>query len=99
MVMVVHADDELLTVKEVAQLLKVPTAWVYERCRGYASDRLPHVKFGKYLRFHKNDLIVAVFLAKTQRPVVNCGFCWVRIFYIGCESMCRLEREITGVGE
>lgn len=31
--MVVHTNDELLTIEEVAQLLKVPIAWVYERCR------------------------------------------------------------------
>ena len=49
--MVVHTDDELLTVEEVAQLLKVPTSWVYERCRGCALDPLPHIKLGEYLRF------------------------------------------------
>ena len=46
--------DELLTVDEVAALLKVPRSWVYEhtRSRGTTrSERLPHVKLGKYLRF------------------------------------------------
>jgi len=55
--MVVHANDELLTVEEVAQLLKVPTSWVYERCRECASQPLPHVKLGKYLRFYRSELI------------------------------------------
>lgn len=41
--MVVPTNDELLTVEEVAQLLKVPISWVYERCRGRASNPLPHV--------------------------------------------------------
>lgn len=63
--MVVHTDDELLTVEEVAGLLKVPTSWVYERCRGCASDPLPHVKLGKYLRFRKSDLLR--YLEKWQR--------------------------------
>jgi excisionase family DNA binding protein len=54
--MVVHTDDELLTVEEVAQLLKVPTSWVYDRCRESASAQLPHMKLGKYLRFRKSDL-------------------------------------------
>ena len=54
--MVVPSDDELLTVEEVAQLLKVPASWVYEHCRERGSDPLPHVKLGKYLRFSRSDL-------------------------------------------
>ncbi len=48
------ALDKLLTVDEVAALLKVSRSWVYEhtRARGLAhSERLPHVKLGKYVRF------------------------------------------------
>lgn len=49
-------DDlqELLTVDEVAALLKVSRSWVYEhtRARGTPrSERLPHIKVGKYVRF------------------------------------------------
>lgn len=49
-------DDlhELLTVDEVAALLKVSRSWVYEhtRSRGMPrSERLPHIKVGKYVRF------------------------------------------------
>ncbi len=54
--MVVPSDDELLTVEEVAQLLKVPASWVYEHCGKQVSDPLPHVKLGKYLRFSRSDL-------------------------------------------
>jgi excisionase family DNA binding protein len=45
---------ELLTVDELAAWLKVTKSWVYEhtRARGTPrSDRLPHVKIGKYVRF------------------------------------------------
>jgi excisionase family DNA binding protein len=45
---------ELLTVADVAALLKVSKSWVYEhtRARGMPrSDRLPHIKIGKYVRF------------------------------------------------
>jgi excisionase family DNA binding protein len=50
-------DDDLhalLTVDEVAALLKVSRSWVYEhtRARGTPrSERLPHIKVGKYVRF------------------------------------------------
>ena len=98
-VMVVHTDDELLTVEEVAQLLKLPTSRVCERCRECVSDPLPRVKLGKFLRFDKNDLLVAFFLIKTQRPFVNCGFCSVRSYYNARESMRRLKRHMSGVGE
>jgi excisionase family DNA binding protein len=45
---------ELMTVDDVASLLKVTRSWVYEhtRLRGTPrSDRLPHIKLGKYVRF------------------------------------------------
>jgi excisionase family DNA binding protein len=54
-------DDlqELLTVDEVAALLKVSRSWVYEhtRARGTPrSERLPHIKVGKYVRFEARAL-------------------------------------------
>jgi DNA-directed RNA polymerase subunit RPC12/RpoP len=42
---------------------------------------------------------VAVYLTKTQRPFINCGFCSVRIFYNRRESMRRLKRKMTEVDE
>ena len=41
----------LLTVHEVAELLRVPVSWVYERTRQRGMNRLPHLKVGKYVRF------------------------------------------------
>jgi excisionase family DNA binding protein len=45
--------NRLLTVGEVAELLRVPRSWVYERTRKRGLERLPHLKLGKYLRFEK----------------------------------------------
>jgi excisionase family DNA binding protein len=64
------ADDlqELLTVEDVAALLKVSTSWVYEhtRSRGIPrSERLPHVKVGKYVRFDAR--LIREFLVKRTR--------------------------------
>jgi excisionase family DNA binding protein len=50
------AAEPLLTVHEVAEFLRVPPSWVYERTRRRGTDRLPHVKVGKYLRFRLSDL-------------------------------------------
>ena len=48
--------EALLTVREVAELLKVPVSWVYERTRRRGIERLPHIKIGKYLRFHLHEI-------------------------------------------
>ena len=57
-VLVAPQDDcqlhELLTVEEVAAILKVSRSWVYEhtRSRGKSrTERLPYLKIGKYKRF------------------------------------------------
>jgi excisionase family DNA binding protein len=45
---------ELLTVDDVAALLRVTKSWVYEHTRSRGaprSERIPHVKIGKYVRF------------------------------------------------
>jgi excisionase family DNA binding protein len=45
---------ELLTVEDVAALLKVNRSWVYEHTRVRStsrSERLPFIKIGKYTRF------------------------------------------------
>jgi len=49
-------DDALLTVRDAARLLKVSVSWVYEHVRPGTEVRLPAVKLGKYLRFHRRDL-------------------------------------------
>ena len=46
--------QELLTVDEVAALLKVSRRWVYEHTRSRGTpktERLPYIKIGKYVRF------------------------------------------------
>lgn len=48
--------ETLLTVQEVAALLKVPVSWVYERTRRCGNERLPHVKVGKYVRFRPAEI-------------------------------------------
>jgi excisionase family DNA binding protein len=44
-------SPQLLTVTEIAQKLRVPVSWVYERTRRRGYERMPHIKLGKYLRF------------------------------------------------
>lgn len=46
----------LLTVEEVAELLKVPVSWVYERTRQRGLNRLPGFRLGKYWRFREAEV-------------------------------------------
>ena len=39
---------------------------------------------------------VAVFVTRTKRPFINCGFCSARIFYNGSRSMEILKDQIKG---
>jgi excisionase family DNA binding protein len=44
--------QELLTVDEVAERLKVKRSWIYFRTMQTGVDSIPRVKIGKYLRFN-----------------------------------------------
>ena len=41
---------------------------------------------------------VAVFVTRTKRPFINCGFCSARIFYNGSRSMQLLKEKIEADG-
>jgi DNA-directed RNA polymerase subunit RPC12/RpoP len=41
---------------------------------------------------------VAVFVTRTKRPFINCGYCSARIFYNGRRSMELLKKQIKGNG-
>ena len=59
---------ELLTVDEVAKLLKVSKSWVYEHTRSRAtprSEQLPHIKLGKCVRF--DPAAIRAFLGRKAR--------------------------------
>lgn len=58
--------NRLLTVHEVAELLRVPVSWVYSRTRKRTIDRLPGYRIGKYWRFSETEILAWV---KRQREV------------------------------
>jgi excisionase family DNA binding protein len=45
--------DELMTVDEVAAMLKVKVSWVYDRIASRHPERLPHIRLGRYVRFER----------------------------------------------
>ena len=50
------SEGELLTVQEIARLLKVPVSWVYGHVRGRSTDPLPGYHIGKYWRFRAEEV-------------------------------------------
>lgn len=59
--------DELLTVDDVAAILRVSKSWVYEQTRRRTgrADQLPHLKIGKYVRFEARA--VRAFIRRRSR--------------------------------
>jgi excisionase family DNA binding protein len=45
--------ERLLSVSEAAEMLGVPTSWIYSAAEG---NRLPSFKLGKYRRFKASEL-------------------------------------------
>ena len=56
----------LLDAKAAAQLLGVPASWVLAQAR---ADRIPHVRFGRYVRFDEAEArtLVALTTARTRQ--------------------------------
>ncbi len=49
--------DEILTVQEVAALLKVKPSWVYDRINPKHGERLPHIRLRRYIRFERSAVL------------------------------------------
>jgi excisionase family DNA binding protein len=52
-----QSQCELMTVRQVAELLQVPVSWVYGRLRKRSLDKLPGYRLGKYWRFEKEEVL------------------------------------------
>jgi excisionase family DNA binding protein len=50
-------SDRLLTAREIAELLNVPSTWVLEHAR---DGTIPHVRLGRYVRFDRGDVLTWV---------------------------------------
>jgi predicted DNA-binding transcriptional regulator AlpA len=59
--------QEILTLAETAERLKVSERWVYEKCRRRCQDPLPCVRVGRYLRFIWSDVSAWLIERSTKR--------------------------------
>lgn len=50
-------SDNLITVKELANALRVPKSWIYSRTRETGPGAMPRLIVGKYRRFILDDVL------------------------------------------
>jgi excisionase family DNA binding protein len=50
-------NQELLTIEEMAEKLKVKPSWLYFRTMQTGKDAIPRVKVGKYIRLNPDDVM------------------------------------------
>jgi excisionase family DNA binding protein len=49
--------NPLLSVEQVAELLGVSAAWVYQHSRGDRRPRVPSVRLGRVVRFKRDSIL------------------------------------------
>jgi excisionase family DNA binding protein len=47
--------DDILTITELAEWLKVSTAWIYDHT-SRAEPMIPHIRMGGHVRFHRGTV-------------------------------------------
>lgn len=50
--------QNLLTVDELAEILRTPKSWIYGKSRQTGPEAIPRIKVGKYLRFELDKVMV-----------------------------------------
>lgn len=50
-------QTELLTIQEMADILKVNIRWLYARTREKDPGSIPRIKVGRYLRFEESAVL------------------------------------------
>ena len=55
---------EIIDAKELGLRLKLPKTWIEEGTRSRTADVIPHLRFGKYIRFRWNSPELNAWLAR-----------------------------------
>jgi excisionase family DNA binding protein len=67
-----NGSNCLLDAKGAGRLLSVPASWVLAEAR---ADRIPHVRFGRYVRFDRETLLAwTAERARGPRPKRTAGY-------------------------
>lgn len=63
----ITAAFELLTAEQLAVRLNLPESWVREMTRSRTSDPIPHLRFGRYVRFQWGAPQLADWIGRRMR--------------------------------
>jgi excisionase family DNA binding protein len=63
--------NDLLTVSEVASLLRVPASWIYARTADGSAEEIPHLKLGRHLRFRRGEVLM--WIERHHRGPITAG--------------------------
>jgi hypothetical protein len=58
---------ELLNAEQLAKRLNLPVSWIREMTRSRASDPIPHLQFGRYIRFQWGAPELANWIGRRMR--------------------------------
>ena len=61
-------NQDLLTIIEMAERLKVPKSWLYSRTRETGSGSIPRINVGKYIRFIESEVMEWLKKQNEARP-------------------------------
>jgi hypothetical protein len=59
---------EIIDAPELAKRLNLPASWVRDQVRSRATDPIPCLRFGRYVRFDWNDPGLLEWLDRRRRP-------------------------------
>lgn len=57
---------ELLTAQQLAQRLNIPPSWVAQQTRERATDKIPHIRFGRWIRYEWLSPDLAAWLSRRK---------------------------------
>lgn len=58
---------ELLNAEQLAKRLNLPVSWIREMTRSRTSDPIPHLRFGRYVRFRWGAPELAEWISRRMR--------------------------------
>jgi hypothetical protein len=58
---------EIIDARELARRWSLPESWIRDQVRSRAEDPIPHIRFGKYVRFQWNSPQLAEWLKRRQK--------------------------------
>lgn len=57
---------EVIDAKELARRWSLPITWIQEQTRSRTADVIPHLRFGRYVRFEWGDPVLDQWLARRR---------------------------------